>query len=180
MSEARSYYDLAAAAGAWDIMPQNQELGQGFMSRTLVEEKALDSYQNVLFSLLRFWGVAGCWPRKISIVSHAFKKARFVELHLQALRWEGEVGFLGVDPEYMATDGDRERAAGVREGERIRGYGVWAGDMYGVGEGLVGKRKARNPWSIEQEVWEEGMGTQVHALIQWHGQSMFDAPLPWN
>lgn len=160
------------------------------VGRIEVEDKALDSYQNILFSLLTFWKTAGRWPEKITIVSHAFKKDRFLQLHLRALRWRREVQYLGIDPEYMC-DGegfDEERTREVREGEEKRGFWPWARDMYGVGEFLVGKRKARDPWKSEDHLledgpfplWREGMGEEVKKLLRWHGDSLFEDPLPWN
>ena len=187
-TEARSYYKLAYAARYWDIFPEAQtqdgdtEPLPDFRDRISTENKALDSYQNLLFSLLKFWRKTGTWPQKITIVSHEFKRARFVNLHLKALKWERDVEYLGIDPEYMTTkvESDMLRAEDVREGERIRGYDVWAEDMYGVGDVLVEKRKARNPWVINQTVWEEGMGVEIQSLIHWHGGSLFDGQLPWS
>ena len=42
--------------------------------RTVTEEFALDSFQNVLFSLCRFREIVGRYPDKITVVSFTFKK----------------------------------------------------------------------------------------------------------
>ena len=71
----------------------------------MLEEQALDSYGNLLFGILRFWKEVGRWPEKVTIVSHGFKRGRFLDLHVPATRWpEGRVEFLGIDPEYMVED----------------------------------------------------------------------------
>ena len=62
-------------------------------ARIVIEPHALDSYQNILFSLLTFYAHSSrfrqqrYYPSSMTIVSHAFKRARFLDLHLPALRW---------------------------------------------------------------------------------------------
>jgi hypothetical protein len=51
------------------------------------EDAALDSYQNVIFSIARFREVTGVYPSRITIVGHNFKRRRFEQLHRVALRW---------------------------------------------------------------------------------------------
>jgi len=129
-----------------------------------LEEQALDSYHNILFSLLLFWKTTLKWPEKVTIISHAFKRARFIELHIPALLFPGSrVQFVGIDPLYMQAevDGrenegyDAERAEEVRRGERERGFGVWVADSLGCGEVLRGKRGVRNPWRVGQGWFED-------------------------
>ena len=50
------------------------------------ESHATDSYQNVLFSLLHFRRKTSSSPTHITIISHEFKRARFLELHIPAIR----------------------------------------------------------------------------------------------
>ncbi|KAK5285090.1 hypothetical protein LTR16_004769, partial [Cryomyces antarcticus] len=46
--------------------------------QVLLEEYATDSFQNLLFSILRFRRAVGTWPRMITVVTHAFKAERFL------------------------------------------------------------------------------------------------------
>ena len=55
--------------------------------RATTEDHALDSFQNVLFSLARFHEATGAYPARITVVSFGAKQQRFVELHARALRW---------------------------------------------------------------------------------------------
>jgi hypothetical protein len=55
--------------------------------RATTEDAALDSYQNVLFSIARFHELTGAYPSRVTIVGHAFKRRRFEQLHRLALRW---------------------------------------------------------------------------------------------
>lgn len=144
-SEAQSYLDLCLDNDFWGI-----EGGKGLRERILLEEKALDSFGNLVHGILAFWRDVGRWPEKIEIVSHEFKRGRFLDLHVKAMRWPVErVGFVGLDPEYMVEgtkEWDEVRAEEVRTGERERGYRVWDGDLLGRGEALRGKRDGRDCW----------------------------------
>ncbi|TKA67304.1 hypothetical protein B0A49_08524 [Cryomyces minteri] len=55
--------------------------------QVLLEEYATDSLQNLLFSIVRFRRAVGTWPRMITVVTHAFKAERFLDLHAPAIHW---------------------------------------------------------------------------------------------
>lgn len=59
----------------------------GAFARATTEDAALDSFQNVLFSIARFRELTGTYPTRITIVGHNFKRRRFEQLHRHALRW---------------------------------------------------------------------------------------------
>lgn len=46
--------------------------------RVTTEEFALDSYQNLLFGIMRFKEVTGRWPAKITVVGYEMKRRRSV------------------------------------------------------------------------------------------------------
>ncbi|KAJ9496788.1 hypothetical protein H2202_007862 [Exophiala xenobiotica] len=104
------------------------------------------------------------WPTKLTIVSHEFKRARFLELHLPAIAWNREeTVFVGIDPPF-----DKTRMAEIEEGDRLRGYGAWKGDLYGVGEGPRGKR-AKRGWdgdAFRREVLERLGGVGVSLSVR--------------
>jgi hypothetical protein len=135
----------------------------GLMEKTtLVEEYSTDSFQNLLFSLILYYryvteilswmpegrrGFRGGYLKKLVIVSHEFKRRRFMELHIPALRFpRGSVEFIGIDPPWEGT----MREDMVR-GEKERGYLAWQTDLYGVGEVLDSKRRERG-WDEEAYV----------------------------
>ncbi|KAK7900365.1 hypothetical protein LTR67_004111 [Exophiala xenobiotica] len=166
--------------------------------RIFVDRYATDSYQNILLSLVQWplfvrqvlsnptsklpslkqstcggGGGGGCgempmpmpsWPTKLTIVSHEFKRARFLELHLPAIAWNREeTVFVGIDPPF-----DKTRMAEIEEGDRLRGYGAWKGDLYGVGEGPRGKRVKRG-WDgdvFRREVLERLGGVGVSLSVR--------------
>jgi hypothetical protein len=78
-SEGESYLRFARAMG---LLPP-----AGAFTRATTEDAALDSFQNVLFSIARFRELTGAYPSRITIVGHNFKRRRFEQLHRRALRW---------------------------------------------------------------------------------------------
>ena len=90
-SEAQSYLRLALDSGL-------------LMNRTHIafaEDYALDSFQNLLFSLARFHEVVSGpyrWPEKITVIGFEMKRRRFEELHRKAIRWpSSNFHYIGVD-----------------------------------------------------------------------------------
>lgn len=98
-TEAESYLRLAQAAR---LLPD-----QLLFERSTTENYALDSFQNLLFSIARFHEFTGNFPSAITIVGYEFKRPRFTDLHREALRWPiDKFNYIGVDPK----DGHREDA----------------------------------------------------------------------
>ncbi|POR35964.1 Putative dihydrofolate synthetase, partial [Tolypocladium paradoxum] len=88
MSEAQSYAYLAAHNGYWGL------LAAPVMDDDVVlEERALDSYHNVLLGLTRYHARFGRWPATLTLVGHAFKRPR-LEAHCAAIGFPpGRVAF---------------------------------------------------------------------------------------
>ncbi|KAF4978997.1 hypothetical protein FZEAL_4728 [Fusarium zealandicum] len=155
ISEAQSYANIAAAHQYWGLLqsePSSDDI--------LVEDRALDSYHNVLFSLTLFYTRFKAWPARITIVSHGFKKERLVDGHCTAIGFPlDRVAFVGIDPPGMAaaasgtlTEQDKQDAmkgVGLAMGE-------WRDDPHGRGGSLAGKRLRRNPWTMRQGIFPEG------------------------
>jgi dihydrofolate synthase len=139
--------------------------------RVLVEERALDSYYNILFSILEFWRHWATWPTFLTIVSHGFKRVRMVDCHCGAIGFPLErVKFVGINPpnlppEFLAVEEvgsdamnlatvpstaevSAEKAAAMKGARDVIGH--WNNDPHGVGDILAGKRKARNPHGTVQ------------------------------
>ncbi|KAK0108306.1 hypothetical protein ONS95_003122 [Cadophora gregata] len=168
-SEARSYLDYCLANSFWGILPpetqtthhNNESTREDLNDRILIDEQALDSYHNILFSLLLFFKRTRTWPLNMTIISHEFKRARFMDLHIPALRFPlHRVQYVGIDPGYMQVERrqkyDAVRAEDVRRGEKERGFGVWVGDGMGCGDLLKGKRAGRWCWGVKQGWFEDG------------------------
>jgi hypothetical protein len=103
MTEAQSYLALATSANVFQ--------GRTPFTRTTTEDYALDSFQNLLFSIARFHEYTGSYPVQITVVGYEFKRARFMDLHRAALRWPIEkFHYIGEDPDDVhnstAADGE--------------------------------------------------------------------------
>ncbi|KAI9735993.1 MAG: Phosphoglucomutase-3 [Cirrosporium novae-zelandiae] len=132
LSEAQSYLSLIVAR---NLLPKE------LLPYAVTDEYATDSYQNTLFPILKFHRLSKRWPQHITLISHAFKRPRFEELHLQSIGWPKEVDrwrFMGIDPPM-----DEIKRLDVEQGERKRGYEPWLRDPRGTGAELQAKRKQR-------------------------------------
>ncbi|KAJ2985320.1 hypothetical protein NUW58_g5600 [Xylaria curta] len=176
LSEASSYANLAAVNSYFQILPE-----EGGSARIHSEERALDSYSNVLFSIVQFWSIYGVWPTQLTIVSHAFKRERLVDCHCGAVRFPlNRVGFVGVDPPGMADGSNKAAIPGVAEA-----VNQWKGDPHGRGVVLSSKRLRRNPWGTSQTLFsteDERIRSGVRSQILGDGQEYLidGVPQPWS
>jgi hypothetical protein len=73
-SEALSYLNvLKQCFGGSDFV--RQAMAEG---RVHIEADATDSYQNLLFSLIKYYEIEDKWPQMITVITHAFKENRFL------------------------------------------------------------------------------------------------------
>ena len=81
----------------------------GLPVESTTELFALDSFQNLLFSIARFREYTGRYPAHITVVGYAFKAKRFEELHARALRWPvNKLTYIGVE---LSDQADEAQAA---------------------------------------------------------------------
>ncbi len=144
------------------------------------EVHATDSYQNLLFSILHFHTLTSRYPARITLISHAFKRARFLELHCRAIRWPlSKLTYVGIDPPEDVT-----ARTVLEQGEREKGYGVWEGDLYGVGSVLGGKREKRGWDDGALEGVGKGKDESIDSLLKWRGgvsgKEVYEGRLPWD
>ncbi|KAJ7072549.1 hypothetical protein C8F01DRAFT_1104334 [Mycena amicta] len=164
-TEGESYLRLALQAGLFHSHA---------FPRATSENYALDSFQNLLFSIARFHEVAGHYPSKITVVGYEMKRARFLELHRAAIRWpESRLAYIGID-----VEGDNSLA---RQGERENGYLPYLADLYGCHSFLANKRRQRNYAARYPPYYLSNPG--LASLLGWCPQehtAMFSGALPWS
>ncbi|KAL4915841.1 hypothetical protein BDW62DRAFT_203294 [Aspergillus aurantiobrunneus] len=164
LTEGESYLNLAKDNGFFGYASSIDP------SRVTAETHATDSYQNVLFSILHFRLHTGSYPGKVTVVTHEFKRDRFVNYHFPAVG-VGSVSrgaVVGINPPEEVTPLEE-----LVEGEEKRGIGLWGGDLYGTGEELKGKREKRG-WvdGMERGLWVGvGLESKVEELVCWNGGS---------
>ncbi|KAJ7287761.1 hypothetical protein C8J57DRAFT_1284848 [Mycena rebaudengoi] len=164
-TEGESYLRLALKAGLFRSDTFDRATSEGY---------ALDSFENLLFSVARFKEYTGTYPEKITVVGYEMKRARFVNLHRTALRWpESRFNYIGID-----VDGDNSQA---QQGERQNGYLPYSSDMYGCHSYLHNKRRQRNnarrfpPYHLTCP--------DLDPLFEWcpdNHTELFSGKLPWS
>jgi hypothetical protein len=145
-----------------------------------LETHATDSYQNLLFSILRFRQLTGAYPCDVTVITHAFKQSRFLDQHAPAVKWPAHrIRVMGLNPPFSAVELEE-----VVAGEKERAYDLFAEDPYAVRGILAEKRLARNWEARKANVFLGfGLGEEVAGLLEWNGGvsgwERFPGRLPW-
>lgn len=161
-------------------MKAHKELHVGV--NVLPETYATDSYQNLLFSIFLFRHHTGRVPEYVTVISHGFKRKRFLDLHCPAIRWPlDKFSYVGLDPPpAIANTADLNRA------EMENGYGRWKLDLYGTNAYLKTKRTSRGwgPRSMAALVDHLDLDSSESGLLTWEGESdnlsIYPKDLPWD
>lgn len=148
--------------------------------RMSAEIYASESYQNLLFSILHFHTLTFNYPTHITLISHAFKRARFLQLHCRAIRWPlTKFAYIGIDPPEDVTP-----RSVLEQEEKEKGYGVWEGDLYGAGSVIGGVRERRGWECGALEVVGKSKDHSVEGLLKWRGgadgKEVYEGRLPWD
>ena len=178
----------------------HQSDGQGRpFPRATVEEFALDSFENVLFSIIRFFEYASRWPDRITVVvrpsvrSHClmrqgfgFKRLRYETVHRVALRWGGDFEYVGIDKSVTLS----RRTADLRSenedgsslaGERTYGLEPFQRDPMGCHDLLLSKRRSRNPFRRIHPYHTSA--PELAPFLEWCPDdytSLYPGRLPWR
>lgn len=113
------------------------------------EEFALDSFENLLFSIYRFQQVKTKFPENITIVGFGFKKRRFLEYHAKAIDFPIEnMEYIAIDPlpSGYTPDELRRYIEELNTLELRNALELFAADWYGTQDQLNSKKKSRNPF----------------------------------
>lgn len=120
-----------------------------FASLVTTEDFALDSFENLLFSLYRCKQFIGEFPRKITIVGFGFKEARFLQLHARAIDFPTKnIQYIAVDPAPTNYDPIKLKAY-YDELDNLEFHNalkLFSSDWYGSKTALKTKKKTRNPF----------------------------------
>lgn len=141
---------------------------------------------------MQFHLYAGAWPRRVTVVTHEFKRARFMECHFPAVGLlspfannansdTSNIALIGINPPEEITP-----LQSLVRGEMSNGIGLWKQDLYGVGGELARKRRNRG-WSpgMEKDVFfNKRLDPVVEDLLRWDGgagNELFSKieALPW-
>ncbi|KAE9408607.1 hypothetical protein BT96DRAFT_985487 [Gymnopus androsaceus JB14] len=164
-TEAESYLRLAIQS---NLIPSD-------FVRTTTENYALDSYQNLLFSIARFHEYTGVYPERITVVGYEMKRRRFTDLHRTAIRWpKHQFEYIGID-----TRDAKENNIAL-EGEKLSGYTPYSKDLYGCHSELLRKRRARNH-SLRFHPYHT-YSPELTSLMEWcpADNTLYGGILPWS
>ncbi|CAN1130306.1 Uncharacterized protein C57A10.07 [Linum perenne] len=156
-SEAQSYWSVAESKG-WFGNGDNVKL------RTLTEEHARDSFENLLFSVCRFRELTGAYPQNITVVSYDFKEERFAQLHRSALRFPESRFFYSGTP---ASPTSREAAL---KGEALV-RSQFEHDPYGCRGSLWRKKLGRDPF--HRSIPYPNGCPEIKGLFRYCGQTLY-------
>ena len=166
LSEAASYYYLSE---------EKKWFSEAEKQRVFLEEFARDSYENLLFSICRFYEIVGNYPTKITVIGFDFKDHRFTDLHRAAIGYPlGNFSYIGMKPvnknflHANAVSGELIAAAQFRK------------DMYGcTNPTLINKRTLRNPF--HRTIPYTLSCSDLKELLLWCGPGTFNTnELPWS
>lgn len=163
-SEAQSYWNVAESK---DWFGKRESVRW----RTLTEEYARDSFENLLFSVCRFRELTGNYPRNVTVVSYDFKEKRFTELHRMALGL-GESGFSFVGVPVSKSSQD----AAVKGEEKV--VEMFREDPYGCNGELRKKRLERDPF-LRAIPYPAGCH-EMKGLFGYCGTEYYYGNLPWK
>jgi hypothetical protein len=160
-SEAQGYYLIAEHLNWFG----HREVAE----RTITEEFARDSFENLLLGICRFREYAGRYPELIAMVSWRFKARRF-GLHRDAIRWPRErFRYVG------ANDPVEIGQALAAEAVNTAKYLI---DPYSSGAEFRAKREARNPFRRRHGYLASC--PELDALYRHEGPEPFEGRLPWS
>ncbi|PVU97841.1 hypothetical protein BB561_000280 [Smittium simulii] len=165
---------MTEALGYWLAAKKLNWLTPEIFSRVMTEEFARDSYENLLFSICRFYEITGNYPDRITVVGFGFKKNRFINLHLKAIRYPKiRFTYIGIDSDVSPLED--------KNGELKNGYGPFKKDPYGCSEFLSSKKKSRNP---QNKIHGYNLSSpQLSELINYCSKGhndLFSGKLPWD
>jgi hypothetical protein len=159
-SEAQSYWMMAKHFLWWN----RASVGL----RATTEEFARDSFENLLFSICRFYECVQSYPENITVVSWAFKGKRF-DLHRDTISFpKSNFVFKSVNNpiDLIVAKKNEEKAASQ-----------FSEDVYGTGDDLGKKRVDRNPFNRKHPY--EASNPKVAEFLRHTGQERYTGTLPW-
>ncbi|OAF58841.1 hypothetical protein VC83_06337 [Pseudogymnoascus destructans] len=133
-----------------------------YSSRIITEDRAMDSLQNVMYSLIEFNIRYKNFPEEMTVISYELKRQRFENLHFKTAKailfptaqagidvsWQGIPTFIGIDPRDLTENYRSEKAIAIGELE-MQIMDLWTGSPYGLSEELMNRKEKRNRWGID-------------------------------
>lgn len=132
-----------------NLSTQNVSLKELFENHISTEEFALDSFENLIYSIGRFYELVKRYPSFIKIVGFGFKRTRFLNCHAPAIDFpEQNIEYIPMDPIPNFTDCTRldDYYDDLYLQEKKNALDLFQVDWYGTKESLYKKKVQRNPF----------------------------------
>lgn len=113
------------------------------------EEYALDSLDNLLYSIGRFREFTGFYPKMITISGFLFKKVRFLHHHARVIDFPANgMHYIGSDPNPRQLNQEERKQyfEDLIQSEKKHALELFDEDWYATRSPLVDKKKSRNPF----------------------------------
>ncbi|ODV95920.1 hypothetical protein PACTADRAFT_19239, partial [Pachysolen tannophilus NRRL Y-2460] len=141
ISEALSYYLLGCNLKIVDEKNSDS---------IFLEEFARDSFENLVFAISRFKQIYNSYPKKITIVGYEFKKSRFLDYHVKAIKFPvTNVEYVGIDPQLDDSTPENEKEKfqkDLKENEYAFALKFFMSDEFGIKAPLAVKKEQRDPF----------------------------------
>lgn len=113
------------------------------------EEYALDSFDNLLYSILRFKEITQWYPKHITIIGFGFKESRFLNYHARALDIPKDIiRYISYEPEPLNYSQEQMNRyfEDLIYMEKKNALGLFENDWYARKNSLTKKKNDRNPY----------------------------------
>jgi len=159
---------VSEASGMFQVAETLGWAESSVKERTVTEEFALDSLDNLIFSICRFRQLVKAYPKRITIISMESKRVRFLLLHAKAAQFPtSQIQFVGipnpsadaydeepVEPviqalvEKLQLDSNMEQElATLPSHEILKSFLPFSTDLYACNGSLRQKKLDRNPFA---------------------------------
>ncbi|KAL6944957.1 hypothetical protein ACO0QE_002399 [Hanseniaspora vineae] len=125
------------------------ELNTLLSTNVSYEEYAMDSFDNVYYSLLKYHEMYSKYPKKVIVVGFEFKRARIVQLHgKKALGIDNE--YIGIDPQPLGWSSEQLKNYfdDINFHESKNALVPFEKDWYAVRTPLIDKKLSRNSFGV--------------------------------
>ncbi|GMM58634.1 hypothetical protein DAKH74_052510 [Maudiozyma humilis] len=114
------------------------------------EEFALDSFDNLVYSIGRFYEICDSYPQSISIMGFGFKEVRFLDYHAKAIDFpKSKITCISSGP--LPYNYSKEQLetyfSNIDKAENKNALSLFEKDWYGTLSPLTKKKASRNPYN---------------------------------
>lgn len=149
------------------------------------EEYALDSFDNLLYSVLRFKEIVEWYPKRITIVGFGFKEPRFLNYHARALDIpQNIIRYISYEPEpsnYSQEQLNKYFEDLIRM-EKKNALSLFENDWYAKRDILNKKKHNRNPYKRKPNY--DGLTmfhfNEMKSTDEEHFKAYIKGKMPWS